>query len=127
VQTNNMDVAYWRYLLLSISGYELYLKTYRSGFETRNVIEQVVLTHTFPRSIIYSVSQMQRYFESLRREGNANSFLAVEFMIGRLLSKVRYSTAETILQQNLHQYLVDIKKDLHAIAIALNQHYFAYT
>jgi uncharacterized alpha-E superfamily protein len=70
---------------------------------------------------------MQRYFESLRREGNVDSFRAVEFMIGKLLSKVRYSTAETILKHNLHQYLVDIKNDLHAIANALNQHYFAYT
>ncbi len=126
VQTNT-DLAYWKYLLLSISGYELYLKTYRTGFETRNVVEQVVLNNSFPRSLIYSVTQLQRYFESLNREGNVNSYRPIDFMIGKLMSKVRYSTAETILQQNLHQYLVEIKNDLHAIANALNQHYFAYT
>jgi len=38
---------------MSISGYELYLKTYRSGFEARNVVEQVVLNRNFPRSAIY--------------------------------------------------------------------------
>ena len=34
-----MDTTYWKYLLLSISGYELYLKTYRTGFDARNVVE----------------------------------------------------------------------------------------
>src|ERR1700743_748123 len=52
------DTTYWKYLLLSISGYELYLKTYRSGFEARNVVEQIVLNGDFPRSVIYSIHQL---------------------------------------------------------------------
>ena len=41
------DTTYWKYLLLSISGYELYLKTYRSGFDAKNVVEQIVLNRGF--------------------------------------------------------------------------------
>ena len=54
------DTTWWKYMLLSISGYELYLKTYRSGFDGRNVVEQIVLNEDFPRSVIYSINQMQR-------------------------------------------------------------------
>ena len=56
------DTTYWKYLLMSISGYELYLKTYRGGFEARNIMEQVVLNDHFPRSVIYSINRLHRYF-----------------------------------------------------------------
>jgi uncharacterized alpha-E superfamily protein len=121
------DVSYWKYLLMSISGYELYLKTYRSGFEAKNVVEQIVLNNNFPRSIMYSVNQMHRYFERFRNEKNHQSYLKLDFMMGRLKSKILYSTPETIMAQDLHQYLLDIKKELHEIANGLNQNYFAYT
>ncbi|HEX6427588.1 MAG TPA: alpha-E domain-containing protein [Niastella sp.] len=121
------DAPYWKYLLLSIAGYELYLKTYRSGFDVRNVVEQVVLNNHFPRSIIYSITRLQRYFDRLKQEGKVNNYQQLDFMIGKLLSKVRYSTPETIISQNLHQYLLDIKNDLFAIANALNQCCFAYS
>lgn len=121
------DAPYWKYLLLSIAGYELYLKTYRTGFEARNVVEQVVLNNHFPRSIIYSITRLQRYFDRLKKEGKVNNYQQLDFMIGKLLSKVRYSTAETIISQNLHQYLIDIKNDLYAIANAINQCCFAYS
>ncbi|AEW02580.1 hypothetical protein A4D02_01060 [Niastella koreensis] len=121
------DAPYWKYLLLSIAGYELYLKTYRSGFDGRNVVEQVVLNNHFPRSVIYSITRLQRYFDRLKQEGQVNNYQQLDFMIGKLLSKVRYSTADTIISQDLHQYLSDIKIDLYAIANALNQCCFAYT
>src|SRR6185369_13495375 len=117
---------YWKYLLLSISGYELYLKTYRSSFEARNVIEQVVLNASFPRSIIYSLTRIQRYFDRLKQSTALNGQEELEFRIGKLSSKVKYSTADTIIRQDLHKYLQEIKSDLYAIANALNQHYFAY-
>ncbi|MBC7904655.1 MAG: alpha-E domain-containing protein [Gemmatimonadaceae bacterium] len=121
------DTIYWKYLLLSISGYELYLKTYRSGFEAKNVVELIVLNRDFPRSIVYSINQLQRYFERLRGERMADSYQQIEFMIGRLKSKVHYSTVETIMSHGLHKYLNEIKAELHGIGIALNQNYFAYT
>lgn len=123
----NTDAAYWKYLLLSISGYELYLKTYRSGLEAKNVVEQVLLNQNFPRSIIYSLVRLQRYFERIRQANKQEGFDELEFMIGKLLSKIRYSRAETLLQQNLHQFLQEIKSELYAIANGLTRNYFAYT
>jgi uncharacterized alpha-E superfamily protein len=121
------DTTYWKYLLLSISGYELYLKTYRSGFDARNVVEQTVLNEDFPRSILYSAGQLHRYFERLKGERNQEAFRNIDFMIGKIKSKVRYSTVESIMAQGLHTYLNGIKDDLYQVGIALNQNYFAYT
>lgn len=121
------DPTYWKYLLLSISGYELYLKTYRTGFEGRNVVEQIVLNEDFPRSVIYSVNQLRRYFERIKSDKNKEAWTKIEFMIGRIQSRVKYSTVESILQQGLHAYLNGIKEELYEVGNAFNQHYFAYT
>lgn len=121
------DITYWKYLLLSISGLQLYLKTYRSGFESRNVIEQIILNNQFPRSVSYSISRLHIYFRRLKSERNADSYNEVEFLIGKLASKVQYSTAEAILQQGLPNYLAEITRQLNGIGSALNQKYFAYS
>ncbi len=122
-----MDTNYWKYLLLSISGYELYLKTYRTGFEARNVVELIVLNEDFPRSVIYSVNQLYRYFERLKSDRNKEAYLKIEFMIGRIRSRVKYSTVESILDHGLHSYLKGLKQDLYEVGNAFNQHYFAYS
>ncbi len=121
------DTMYWKYMLLSISGYELYLKTYRSGFEAKNIVEEIVLNNNFPRSILYSVNQLHRYFERLKSERNAEGFGKIDFMIGRIKSKVKYSTVDTILEQGLHPYLASIRESLYEVANTINLNYFAYT
>jgi uncharacterized alpha-E superfamily protein len=121
------DTMYWKYMLLSISGYELYLKTYRSGFEAKNIVEEIVLNNDFPRSILYSVNQLHRYFERLKSERNVESFRKIDFMIGKIKSKIKYSTVDTILEQGLHPYLAGIKENLYDVANSINQSYFAYT
>jgi uncharacterized alpha-E superfamily protein len=124
---NRTDPTYWKYLLMSISGYEYYLKTYRSGFDARNVVEQVTLSANFPRSILYSVSRLQLQFQRLKGDGNREAYQKIDFMIGKIHSKIRYSTVDSILLQGLHSYLIGIKEDLYQVGNALNQYYFAYS
>lgn len=121
------DTTYWKYLLMSISGYELYLKTYRGGFEARNVVGQVVLNDQFPRSVLYSINRLHRYFERLKHEGNTAEFNELDFMIGKIKSNIRFSTPETIMEQGLHQFLNETKESLFAIGKTLSQNYFSYT
>jgi len=119
------DTTYWKHLLLSLGGYELYLKTYREGFEASNILEQVVLNNDFPRSVIYSVNNIQRYFDRLKTNSNADDFRELSFQIGRLQSRIKYSSVKSIEQDGLHQYLTQIRKELYGIGNALNEHYFA--
>ena len=121
------DTTYWKYLLMSISGYELYLKTYRSGFESRKVVELVVMNDNFPRSVIFSVNRLQRYFERLKNDGNLTAFREIDFMIGRLKSNIRYSTVNSIADGGLHNFLQETKSGLYEIGDALSHKYFAYS
>jgi len=121
------DTTYWKYMLMSISGYELYLKTYRGGFEAKNVMEQILLNETFPRSVLYSINHLHHYFYRLRNDKNINGFNEVDFMIGKLQSKIKFSTPEAILQEGLHQFLIETKASLFKIGNTLNQNYFAHS
>ncbi len=119
------DAAYWKYLLLSIAGYELYLKTYRGGFEGINVIEQVILGEEFPRSVIYAVKQMERYFERTRQYNTGVAIDVINFAVGKLKSRIKFSTSQSIMQEGLHIYLTEIRAALVEIGNLLHHYYFA--
>lgn len=121
------DTTYWKYFLLSISGYELYLKNYRSGFEARNILDQIIFNVNFPRSVQYSVSQVHQYFERLKSERNLDSFDKTNFMIGKLRSSIHFCNVQMIAEEGLQHYLKKIHEDLFSIGQLLNQHYFAYS
>jgi uncharacterized alpha-E superfamily protein len=121
------DTTYWKNLLLSVSGYALYLKRYRSGFEATNVVDQVLFNVDFPRSVLYSLNQLHRYFQRLKEDRNADGFAKVDFIIGKVRSKVQYSNVQSVTRAGLHNYLKEINRDFFEIGNALNQSYFAYS
>jgi uncharacterized alpha-E superfamily protein len=121
------DITYWKHLLLSISGYALYLKTYRSAFDARNIIDQVIFNTHFPRSVLYSLNQVQRYFDRLETNLDPESYKKINFMIGKLRSKIQYSNLQHVSEVGLHNFLTNINQDLKGIGNALNQYYFAYS
>lgn len=120
------DPIYWRYLLLSISGYELFLRSYRSTLEPRNIIDQIIWNENFPRSILYSIVRLQRSFEKLEIDHQLESFKKLKFLIGKLKSRVQFSDIQTLEAEGLQNYLQDIKNGLLEIGTAFNHYYFAY-
>ena len=119
------DTTYWKHLLLSIGGYELYLKTYRDGIEAQNVLEQVILNNDFPRSVIYSVNNIQRYFDRLKIDSSMTDYQELSFQIGKLQSHIKYSSLKGIQGEGLHLFLTQIKDQLYHIGNLLNERYFA--
>ncbi|MBT1698329.1 alpha-E domain-containing protein [Fulvivirgaceae bacterium PWU4] len=121
------DVMYWKHLLLSVSGYALYLKTYRSAFEARNIVNQIIFNTHFPRSVLYSLNALQRYFDRLQNDLNTEGYRAINFRIGKLRSKIQYSNLQHVSEVGLHNFLSSLNHDLQDIGNALNQYYFAYS
>jgi uncharacterized alpha-E superfamily protein len=112
---------------MSVSGYALYLKRYRSGFEALNIVDQVLFNMDFPRSILYSVNQLHRYFGRLATDQNTEGYNKVDFLIGKLRSRLQYSDVQSVSKIGLHHYLTEITTDIQEIGNTLNQYYFAYS
>ncbi len=120
------DILKWRYLLLSLSGYELHLKTYRTSNYNYNVLHQVVLNNCFTRSIIYSLDHVNIYLKRVINQNDSESTQLLNFF-GRLHSKVKYVDLEILNSQKVEQFLNEIKKDLFLFCKLLSEHFFSYS
>ena len=119
------DIPYWRNLLLSLSGYELYLKSYRTGLDSQNVVDMALLNTNFPRSVLYCVIRLDRTIRGMSNE-NSDAAQQLQKIIGRVRSMVEYADIATISEKGLHDFLAEVKNNLYAFSNALTRNYFAY-
>ena len=115
---------FWKNLLTSIGGYQLYIKTYKSIFNTENIIEMISINEHFPRSIRYSIKKLNIHIERLNRFNELKDSELL-FNIGKLKNSLDYTTMESIKKIGLHQFLEDIKHDLNKISTSINKLYFS--
>ena len=115
---------FWKNLLASIGGYQLYIKTYKSIFKVENIIEMIAINEHFPRSIRYSINKLNIHIERLNR---FNQLIDRDllFTIGKLKNTLDYTTINSIKNIGLSQFLENLKYDLNEISININKLYFS--
>lgn len=122
--TEPAETTSWRYVLYSLSGYQLYQKTYRSNIQPHCVTEHALHNVAFPHSVQYCLSQIHRYFQRLQAESVEESFRQMDFRIGKALNLVRYTDIQKLSKIELATLLFQIQSELTNIAHGLNQYYF---
>jgi uncharacterized alpha-E superfamily protein len=85
------DLLYWRRLLLSLSGYELYLKSYSNIPHNRKVVQQVVFNREFAHSVIYTLELIEIYLNNLFKDNYLNEARTLHNQFGRLKSAVEFT------------------------------------
>ena len=90
------DLLQWKYLLFSLSGYELHVKTYRSGNHNYNVLHQVLMNENFTRSVIYSLTRIEHYLNKIMGNEINEERAVLLRNFGRLFSKVRYLELDSL-------------------------------
>lgn len=119
-----VEAPQWRYLLYSLSGYELYLKTYRGNLQPETVLQQILYNPSFPHSVLYCLKQLNRYFERLKTESLPESYNRLEFLIGKAMNNVKYSSAQTRDGESLRAFLAQTRNELFEISSSFGQYYF---
>lgn len=120
------DILFWRNLLLSLSGYELYLKTYTRDQYNLNVIEHVIFNKNFPRSLIYSLTRVNRYLKEIAEHTKVEGSIKLQKQLGRIASKIEFADMNTIKQEGLPHFLYSLKNELTDFSKQLTQIYFSY-
>ena len=117
---------YWKNLLLSVGGYQLYLKTHKSSFQENHVIRMIFQDKLFPRSMYYCVNKLGRHINQLIdiQELEKNN---TEFLLGKLESTIKYTTIEGINEQGLNNFIIGIKEDIKNISLSINTVYFSHS
>ena len=113
-----------RYLLLSLFGFEVYLKTYKGQFTRKNVLDLVLYNLHFPHSIIYCLDRLYRHFERLKNDSLPENFDKLEYLIGRTLNNIKYSNLNDNDLDGLENFLLKARGELFEISAAFSINYF---
>lgn len=119
-------ITNWRFLLLSLAGYEAYLKTYRSNKHNQQVLHQVIFNADFPHSVLYCLNQIDRSLAVLAQENSNPEVADLLRMFGRMHSKVRFTDPLTLQQENIKQFFQELKHDLQNFNSKLRLIFFSY-
>lgn len=121
-------------LMRSLSAYEAYHKLYRSAVRPRQVLEMLIFSPLFPRSIHFSIGEVASALDAIARSnpgaaGFGRSTMELwasqaERTTGRLSSQLSYSTVNDVFAVGLHQYLLNIERSCHDIGEQIHRQYF---
>jgi uncharacterized alpha-E superfamily protein len=126
-EADTNDLLQWKYLLFSLSGYELHVKTYRSSNHNYNVLHQVLINENFTRSVMYSMQRIELYLNKIIGNEINEERAALLRDFGRLFSKVRYMELDSLNKETVPVFFVDIKEGLIEFNQRVVQHFFSYS
>ena len=124
--TNLIDSYFWKNLI-SIGGFQLYTKTYKSIFNVDNIMEMVATNEHYPRSIRYTINKLYWQIVSLNKIFHLDDDNQLIFTIGKLNNTLKYSNIDTLKKGGFDKLLERIKSDLNIIYSSINYHYFNQT
>jgi uncharacterized alpha-E superfamily protein len=130
----------WLAVLRSLSAYEAYHKIYRSGVRPRSVVEMLLLSPAFPRSIRFAIEEVDTALARiavdcaplLDAESLGGSSVTTggpteaERAVGRLRSQLAYQRVEEVFDAGLHDYLLDLQRRCYEIGERIHAQYFAH-
>jgi len=123
----NEDVVYWKRLLLSLSGYELYLKSYSNIKHNRKVVQHVVFNEDFAHSVIFTLNLINQYLDCLVKDNELSEARTLYNQFGRLKSYIVYTDYHHLTNEQLEEVLENTKKQLNQFSIDFSKLFFSYT
>lgn len=124
---DTIDIIQWQFLLLSLSGFELHLKTYRTPKYNQNVLHQVLLNEDFPRSALYSLNRIDRYLQDVISENRSVKNEDITRIFGRMYSEIKYIDLRELNGDTLRECMQHLKTNMQNFSKQLTACYFSYT
>jgi len=124
---HTVDIVQWQFLLFSLSGFELHLKTYRTSNYNKNVLHQVILNEDFTRSVLYSLNRIEKYLADVISENRSIKSHELLRIFGKLHSDIKYIDFETLNKQELEQCLQNLRINMRNFSKHLSGSFFSYT
>ena len=123
---NTIDIIKWQFLLLSLSGFEMHLKTYRTSNYNKNVLHQVILNEDFTRSVLYSLNRIAKYLEDVISENRSVKNEELTRIFGRLHSDIKYIDIDSLNGEELSECLQNLKSQMQNFNRQLTASFFSY-
>jgi uncharacterized alpha-E superfamily protein len=106
--TGEGDSHQWMAVLKSVGAYETYRRQYHSPIDPRKVAEMLILHPQHPRSIRFSITEVQASLRKISGSGTGTYANEAERLTGKVLESLRYDKIDDIFRRGLHSYMGDL-------------------
>ena len=118
-----VDYYQWSALLRSVSSFESYRKIYSDVITPRRVAELLVLREDMPRSLHSCMNFIHETLEVLCDDNSKE----IERAAGELHAKLHYGRTDDIIEQGLHEYLMDFLDRIYELGAEINKRFLVPT
>jgi uncharacterized alpha-E superfamily protein len=116
-----VDYYQWGALLRSVSGFESYRKIYSDVITPRRVAELLILRNDMPRSLHACMEFIHETLEVLCDSSSRE----VERAAGELHARLRYGRADDIIEEGLHEYLMNFLERISKLGDGISRYFLA--
>ena len=120
------DNHQWMAVLKSVGAYEAYRRQFHSPIEPERVAEMLILHAKHPRSIRFSITELQSGLRAISGTSAGSYANEAERLTGKVLEGLRYDTVDDIFRRGLHNYLNDVLGNCRLIGEDIARSYFYY-
>jgi len=120
------DNHQWMAVLKSVGAYEAYHRQYHSPIEPERVADMLILHALHPRSIRFSMTEVQAGLRAVSGTGPGSYANEAERLTGKVLEGLRYDKIEEIFKRGLHAYLHEVLRSCRLIGEDIARTYFFY-
>jgi uncharacterized alpha-E superfamily protein len=120
-----LDISQWNALLRAASGYHAYRRVYPNDMTPGLVAGFLLLNHSFPRSVVLCVRQIETYLNQLGSGyGLRGTHRALE-RLDELRAALMDEPIEVILHRGLHEFLDWVQLQFTAVQFAVAEAFWA--
>jgi uncharacterized alpha-E superfamily protein len=112
----------WMGTLRSASALEAYRRTYRASMDPIDVVEFLLLSRTFPRSVLFSLVTAQHELERLTPEGELSRPLR---QLGRVCARLEFADLRELMATDLGEELFAVEESIRQVALSVATQYFS--
>jgi uncharacterized alpha-E superfamily protein len=113
---------HWLQTLKSASGSEAFRRHYRASMDPADVVEFLLLSRTFPRSVLFCLRSAEN--DLARLEAGSGNLARPQRLLGRTRSDLEFLDTHELLEGDLHIFLDQLLNGVRQVAEAVALQYF---
>ena len=113
---------HWLQTLKSASGSEAFRRRYRASMDPADVVEFLLLSRTFPRSVLFCLRSAEN--DLARLEAGSSQLTRPQRLLGRTRSDLEFLDTHELLDGHLHVFLDQLLNGVGQVAEAVALQYF---
>lgn len=118
-----MAFHWWLALLKSVSAFEAYLKEHRASVDPNRVLEFLLLSPNFPRSVLFCLRGTEEQMAGLNADGERGT---AQRALGRVRARVEYCDVAEVVADDLGRFLDELQQDIWRVGDAIDAYFFRH-